>query len=214
MIGSFSDIAMFSFDPVKTITCIDGGALVVQTEEEVARLHEMRLLGMTQPAKVMYTNARAWTYDVARLGFRYHLANLHAAIGLAQLAKMDGISGTRRMACRYYNRRLAEIEDVTVPQTDFDDTTPFLYYIRVPAAAREPLRGHLRDQGVDTGIHWQPGHTFTLLRDCRRGDLAVTDLVASEILSLPLHSFMSTETLDRVADAVESFFAASPKRAC
>ena len=179
MIGSFSDIAMFSFDPVKTITCIDGGALVVQTEEEVARLHEMRLLGMTQPAKVMYTNARAWTYDVARLGFRYHLANLHAAIGLAQLAKMDGISGTRRMACRYYNRRLAEIEDVTVPQTDFDDTTPFLYYIRVPAAAREPLRGHLRDQGVDTGIHWQPGHTFTLLRDCRRGDLAVTDLVAS-----------------------------------
>ena len=211
MIGSFSDMTMFSFDPVKTITCIDGGALVVRTEEEVARLHEMRLLGMTQPAKVMYTNTRAWTYDVVRLGFRYHMANMHAAIGLAQLAKMDGISDSRRMACRYYNQRLGEIAGVKVPQTDFDDITPFLYYIRVPAEARDALRAYLRTREIDTGIHWQPGHWFTLLKDCRRGDLSVTDVVASEILSLPLHSFMSTATLDRVAEGINSFFAEQRK---
>jgi Predicted pyridoxal phosphate-dependent enzyme apparently involved in regulation of cell wall biogenesis len=63
-VGSFSDITMFSFDPVKTLTCIDGGLLVVKTEEELRAIHELRLVGMCQPAKVMYTNARAWTYDV------------------------------------------------------------------------------------------------------------------------------------------------------
>jgi len=206
MVGSFSDIATFSFDPVKTITCIDGGAIIVRTKEEVERLHEMRLLGMSQPSTVMYTNNRAWTYDIESIGFRYHMANLHAAMGVAQLGKIDRISASRRNACRAYNHRLGQIADVKVPKTDFDDITPFLYYVRVPADRREALRQHLRERGIDTGIHWQPGHTFTLLKDCRRGDLSVTERVGGELLSLPLHSMMSEETIDRVSAGFASFF--------
>lgn len=206
MIGSFSDVATFSFDPVKTITCIDGGALILRKEEELARVHEMRLIGMNQPAKVMYTNSRAWTYDMRTIGFRYHMANLHAAIGLAQLAKIETISASRNSACGYYNERLSDIPEVVIPKTDFHDITPFLYYIRVPADKREPLRAYLAEQGIDTGIHWQPGHWFTLLKDCRRGDLSVTERVGHEVLSLPLHSKMLPETQDRVIDAITHFF--------
>jgi dTDP-4-amino-4,6-dideoxygalactose transaminase len=206
MIGSFSDICMFSFDPVKTITCIDGGALVVRTQEELEMIHEMRLVGMTQPSSVMYENKRAWTYDVRRIGFRYHMANLHAAIGLAQLRKMAIISETRRAACRYYNENLGQIREIRVPKTNFEDITPFLYYIRVPESKREALRAHLKERGVDTGIHWQPGHWFTLLKHCRSGDLSVTERVGREILSLPLHSCMSRESLDSVITAIRSFF--------
>ncbi len=205
-IGSFSDIAMFSFDPVKTITCIDGGALVVRSREEAEALREMRLIGMGQPTSVMYENRRAWTYDVKRLGFRYHLANLHAALGLAQLAKMEQISASRQAACRRYNQRLGRIPQVRTPRTDFADITPFLYYIRVDEGCRDKLREQLAERGVDTGIHWQPGHWFSLLKHCRRGDLSVTDTVGAQILSLPLHSLMTEETVDVVCDAIESFF--------
>jgi dTDP-4-amino-4,6-dideoxygalactose transaminase len=206
MIGSFSDICMFSFDPVKTITCIDGGALVVRTQEELELIHEMRLIGMRQPASLMYQNKRAWTFDVQRLGFRYHMANLHAAIGLAQIGKIADISESRRSSCRYYNRRLSEIPQVVVPKTEFADVTPFLYYIRVPASERDALRAYLGDCGIDTGIHWQPGHWFTALKDCRRGDLSVTERVGREILSLPLHSQMAVETLERVIEGVWGYF--------
>jgi dTDP-4-amino-4,6-dideoxygalactose transaminase len=206
MVGSFSDVAMFSFDPVKTITCIDGGALVVRTEEERQKLHEMRLIGMSQPAKVMYTNARAWTYDMQTIGFRYHMANLHGAIGLAQLAKMERIAASRRAASRYYNKNLSSLPEVVVPKTDFTDITPFLYYIRVAAAKREALRVFLNDRNIETGIHWQPGHWFTLLKECRHGDLSVTERVGHEIVSLPLHSMMTSDTLDRVIQGVRSFF--------
>jgi dTDP-4-amino-4,6-dideoxygalactose transaminase len=205
-IGSFSDIATFSFDPVKTITCIDGGALVLRSEEELARVHEMRLIGMGQPAKVMYTNERAWTYDMRTIGFRYHMANLHAAIGLKQLAKIENISRSRNEACRYYNEQLRDVPEVIVPKTDFADITPFLYYIRVPGEQRETFRAYLAESGIDTGIHWQPGHWFTLLKDCRRGDLSVTDRVGHEVVSLPLHSMMKRETLDRVISAIRDFF--------
>jgi len=209
MIGSFSDICMFSFDPVKTITCIDGGMLVVKTAEELQKIQEMRLVGMGQPAEVMYQNKRAWTYDVNYLGYRYHLANLHAAIGLAQLAKMDEISATRRQACRYYNKYLSEIAEVVVPKTDFENVTPFLYYIRVPETKRDELKTYLFENGVDTGIHWQPGHWMSLFKDARRGDLSVTDRVAKEILSLPLHSKMPTDVLDEVIRQIKNFFAAN-----
>lgn len=205
-IGSFSDISMFSFDPVKTITCIDGGALIVKTEEEVEALHQMRLIGMGQPASVMYGNQRAWTYDVNRLGYRYHMPNLHAAIGLAQLTKMPDITYSRQEACKLYNHLLSTIEQVITPKSDFTDVTPFLYYIRVPAEHRQNLRDYLVDRGVDTGIHWIPGHNFSLLKDCRRGEMTVTDLVGEQILSLPLHSTMRTRTVELICESISVYF--------
>lgn len=205
-VGNFSDICMFSFDPVKTITCIDGGALVVQSQEEVDILHQMRLIGMEQPASVMYGNQRAWTYDVKRLGFRYHMANLHAAIGLSQLSKMPYITESRQKVCKYYNLLLSPIKEVKTPISTFEEVTPFLYYIRVPADRRQPLRDYLKEQGIDTGIHWQPGHWFSLLKSCKCGDLCVTDQVAHQILSLPLHSGMDQEVQYRIIKAIREFF--------
>ena len=205
-IGADSDICMFSFDPVKTITCIDGGALVVRGEEAVRSLQEMRLIGMGQPSEVMYENRRAWTYDVRQLGFRYHMANLHAAIGLAQLAQIDEFIETRRKACRRYNRRLSNLPGLSVPQTDFSTVAPFIYFVRVRNEQRQEFRDFLSTGGIDTGIHWQPGHAFSLFRDRPRGSLEVTEVVGKEILTLPLHSHMSLDLVDRVCDQIECFF--------
>jgi dTDP-4-amino-4,6-dideoxygalactose transaminase len=120
---------------------------------------------------------------------------------------MERISANRRNVCRHYNSRLSAIREIKVPKTDFADVTSFLFYIRVPEVARDALRAHLEQKGIDTGIHWQPGHRFTLLSGCRRGDLSVTERVGREILSLPLHSSMNRDTADVVADAIVSFFA-------
>ena len=208
MVGAFSDITMFSFDPVKTITTIDGGGIVVQTEAEVERLHEMRLIGMGQPASVMYQNQRAWTYDVKRLGFRYHLANLHAAIGLAQLEKFERIAATRARTFAELRAALVDLDWLAVPPPLPDTVVPFSFYVRVRDGARERFRVHVTEHGVDTGIHWQPGHWFSLYGDCRRGPLPVTEAVGQEIVTLPLHSDMADEDVQRVVTAVRSFGAA------
>jgi dTDP-4-amino-4,6-dideoxygalactose transaminase len=206
MVGSFSDICVFSHDPVKTITCLDGGTVVVKTEEELKYVHELRLLGMQQPASVMYKNQRAWTFDVERVGFRYHMLNMHAAIGLAQLSKLDVISETRRAASRHYNNLLKDLPQVRIPKTDFEGVNPFLYYIRVPEQHRDNLRDYLKENGVDTGVHWQPGHLFTLWKDCKAGDLSVTNRLGKELLSLPLHSRMPLSVVQEVADKIHAYF--------
>jgi dTDP-4-amino-4,6-dideoxygalactose transaminase len=212
MVGSFSDMTMLSFDPVKTMTCLDGGALIVRTQEELKRVHELRLLGMGQQAQVMYQNKRAWTFHVDGLGFRYHLINLHAAIGLSQLAKMDRISRTRRDACRFYTEALRGIPEIRIPKIDFANITPFIFYIRVPAEMRDDFRAYMTENGVDTGIHWQPGHAFNFLADCRRGDLSVTDRAGAEVVTLPLHSSMPRAWQEQVVNAVTGFFASAGTR--
>lgn len=205
-IGSFSDLCMFSFDPIKTVTCIDGGALVVRSTEEKERLHRLRLIGMGQPSDVMYQNRRAWTYDVVEPGYRYHLANLHAALGLEQLAKLNTITDTRRTTCRAYNEAFSGLEGLGKPSTDFEEITPFLYYVRVAEDRREIFCNWLKEREVETGLHWQPGHGFTLFRDCRRGELPVTEQITREIVTLPMHSCMADEDQERVITAVRSFY--------
>jgi len=206
MVGSYSDICVFSFDPVKTITCLDGGGIVVRTEEELKKVRELRLLGMQQPSEVMYQNKRAWTFDVEQVGFRYHLLNLHAAIGIAQIDKIDDIRASRQKACKHYSTKLNSLAQVRTPNARFDNVNPFLYYIRLPKEDRDELRAYLAEKGIDTGIHWQPGHWFSLWKDCKKGDLSVTDAVGEEILSLPLHSMMEMEIVERVCDAIADFY--------
>jgi dTDP-4-amino-4,6-dideoxygalactose transaminase len=95
---------------------------------------------------------------------------------------------------------------VRTPPTDFKEVNPFLYYIRVPEGHRDTLRAFMKEHGVDTGIHWQPGHWFTLWKNCRAGILDVTDRVGREILSLPLHSGMALETVETVSEQVHRYF--------
>jgi dTDP-4-amino-4,6-dideoxygalactose transaminase len=204
-IGTFSDLCMFSFDPVKALSCMDGGLIVVRTEEELKRVHRLRRIGSSEPAELMYRDERAWTFDVVELGFRYHLSNVHAAFGLAQLAKLDRIRDSRQAACRRYNEILGGAPGLRVPDTDFAEVNPFLYYVRVGSGRRDDLRSKLESLGVETGIHWFPAHRLTQFVDCRQGALDVTDRVADEIVSLPLHSGMCLDTVDRVCEAVLSF---------
>jgi dTDP-4-amino-4,6-dideoxygalactose transaminase len=201
-IGSFGDVTCFSFDPVKVITAIDGGAVVVGEAAELERLRHFRFLGIDRETLERYKNSRAWEYDVVSQGFRYHMTNINASVGLSQLARVDEFIAERRRSCRLYSRLLAGVAGVRCPATDFEDISPFIYTVRVPADHRDALIAHLRRRGIATGIHFLPAQDFTHLKACRRGDLRITERVTREILTLPLHTLMADATVERVTDAI------------
>jgi dTDP-4-amino-4,6-dideoxygalactose transaminase len=201
-IGSFGDVACFSFDPVKVITSIDGGAVVIGDEADLERLRRLRFLGIDRETHERYKNSRAWQYDVVSQGFRYHLTNINASVGLSQLGRVDEFIASRRASCRHYNHLLEGVVGVRCPATDFTDVSPFIYTVRVPADRRDGIVERLRARGIATGIHFLPAQDFTYLKSCRRGDLSVTERVAQEILTLPLHTHMLAATVERVATAL------------
>jgi len=207
MIGSYGDLTCFSFDAIKTLTCIDGGVVVVNNQNEADRLYPARLLGMTQKNAQLYTNSRAYKYDVYGQGFRYHLANLHASIGLSQLEKLPEFIVNRQKYCLYYNELLGSFPGIIVPQSDYKDISPFNYVIRVLDGRRKDLVDYLKRHDIETGIHWIPGNRFTWLKNCRGVDsLPVTDRIGEEILTLPLWSYMESSMVERIADTICKFF--------
>jgi dTDP-4-amino-4,6-dideoxygalactose transaminase len=204
-IGSFGDIACFSFDPVKLITCLDGGAVVCSGDEDISNIHRLRLLGVDKDTAERYRNRRAWDYDVTSIGFRAHMTNINAAIGLSQLNRIDEFIANRRLACRAYDDAFRNLEYVRIVESNWDDVGPFIYTLRIPDGFRESFIAHLRDRGIATGIHFLPCHNMTLCRGFPRGPMHMTDRISSEMVTLPLWSIMPADIRDRVIDAVCSF---------
>jgi dTDP-4-amino-4,6-dideoxygalactose transaminase len=202
-IGSFGDIACFSFDPVKVITSIDGGAVVLPASEDVAATQRRRLLGIDRDTIERYKNSRAWDYDVVSPGFRYHLTNVLARVGLSQLQRIDEFIANRQQYCRLYQSLLRDVEGIELPHTNYDAVSPFIYWIRVKNGRREDLIRHLRDHGIATGIHFMPAHRYSLYESCDRGDLSVTEEVSSEIVTLPLHSFMHEADIAYICNTIK-----------
>ncbi|HUA08785.1 MAG TPA: DegT/DnrJ/EryC1/StrS family aminotransferase [Candidatus Acidoferrales bacterium] len=203
-IGTDGDIACFSFDPVKIITSIDGGCVVVNTRAEVEKLHHLRLLGVDKDTTERYKNSRAWEYDVVDQGFRYHLTNIMASVGVSQIKRIDEFIASRRATCERLSRAFADLPNFRVLRTDYRDVSPFIYSIRVLNGKRQAVIDHLKAHNIATGIHFLPVHHHTYFASCRRDDMTVTDAVSEEILTLPLHSNMREEHVARLIDAVTS----------
>lgn len=205
-IGSFGDITCFSFGPVKTITTLEGGAIITSDPADVQTLHELRMLGIDSDTDARYRNQRNWDFDVVRQGFRCHLGSVPAAIGLVQLQRVGEFIANRQTYCRYYDEHLRDLPGVRLFKTDWTDVAPYIYVVRVSEDARPALMAHLKALGISTGIHFLGAHEFSFYADSRRGDLSVTDVATQQVLTLPLHSYMDLADLDRVVAGIRSFF--------
>jgi dTDP-4-amino-4,6-dideoxygalactose transaminase len=201
-IGTEGDIATFSFDPVKIITSIDGGCVVVNSEAEMQKLHHLRLLGVDKDTTERYKNSRAWEYDVVDQGFRYHLTNIMASVGVSQMKRVDEFIASRRAICARFSEAFKDLPNFRVLRTDYADVSPFIYSIRVLNGKRQTVIDHLKTRNIATGIHFLPVHHHTYFKGSRAGDMSVTETVAEQILTLPLHSNMKEAHINRVIEAV------------
>lgn len=209
-VGSFGDLTCFSFGPVKTITTLEGGAVVTPHEKDVQALRELRHLGIDADTDARYRNQRNWDFDVVRQGYRCHLGSVPAAIGLAQMDMVDEFIRSRQEYCALYNRAFEDLDGLVLFDTDWKDVAPYIYVVRVREAGRRPdFIRHLNERGIASGIHFLGAHNFTFYANSRRGELPVTEDVTQQVVTLPLHSYMDEGTLNRVIAGVRSFFGAS-----
>ncbi len=205
-VGNFSDITIFSFDPIKTITTVDGGAIVVKNLKDLEYLKSIRQLGYSVQPNVAFRDKKKLAYDVKNLGFQNRMSNVHAAIGLAQIDKINSIISKKRNLCKNYNYLFKKNDKVITPFSTYEKVTPFIYYIRVQKKYRDKLRTYLRKKNIYTGLHWYPNHKLTLFRKCKRGDLSVTNKVASELITLPLFYKLEKKEQKYIFNQVQNFF--------
>lgn len=206
-IGAFGDITCFSFDSIKVITCGEGGAMITNDNDVEDLAKKKRLLGIDRKTMVVKNwKKRSWEYDVTTPGYRYHLGNINAAIGLAQIKKIDKFITRRREICYLYNQELKNVKGITLMPDGYDDITPFMYVIRVKDNKRNLLKDYLRDHDIETGISYIPCHTFGLFKQ-EGVDLPITDEIYKEILCLPIHPELADDDIREVTDRIKEFMA-------
>ncbi|MDD5435920.1 MAG: DegT/DnrJ/EryC1/StrS family aminotransferase [Candidatus Omnitrophica bacterium] len=204
-IGSFGDVTCFSFDPIKNITCGEGGAITTNDDKLVRTIYKKRILGIDKDTWSRYAHKRDWFYNVTELGFRYHMSNINAAIGLVQIKKFDDFMRKKRAIVERYDEEFSGIGGIELLRRDYEDTAPFNYIIKVKSAKRDGLMKFLKARGIDSGVHYIPNHIQPFFKDFRKR-LPVTEKVWKEILTLPLYYGMSDSDMDKIIDSVKTFF--------
>lgn len=205
-VGSFGDITCFSFDSIKVMTCGEGGVIVTSNNDDAELMRIKRLLGIDR--KTMHTTdwkKRSWKYDVPTEGYRYHMSNINAAIGLAQIKKLDSFIEHRRHVAHKYNELLNDIDCIELPTEDIDTITNFMYVIKVKNGKRENLKQYLMDNDIESGVSYIPCHTFSMFKN-ENVDLPVTNEVYEEILCLPIHPEISDDNIEEVSKRIHEFF--------
>lgn len=204
-IGSFGDITCFSFDSIKVMTCGEGGAVITNDEAFDDLSRKKRLLGIDR--KTMHVKdwkKRSWVYDVPTLGYRYHMSNINAAIGLAQLRKVDKFIQRRREICHLYDNELKNTKGITLMPDTYDTITPFMYVIRVEDGKRNQLKDYLMENDIESGISYIPCHQFSLFHK-DLDTLPITEKAYEELLCLPIHFELTDDDVIEVCARIKEF---------
>ncbi len=203
-LGQFGTATCFSFSANKNITCGEGGAVATRSAALAARLKQLRFLGISHHTWERRTRNKPWQYAVDGPGFRYHMSDLNAAIGLAQLERLGDFTRTRREIAAAYDSRLADLPWTLPVQRDLAHTIPNLYVIRVTHGLRDALYAGLRADGIICGVHYIPNHQQRAFREFTR-PLPVTEELAGQIISLPLHTRLNADQVRQITTRVCDF---------
>lgn len=214
MVGNcrYSDLTIFSFHPVKTMTTGEGGAITTNSDELYRRLQLLRSHGITRDPDQLSDNPGPWYYEMQDLGYNYRLTDLQAALGLSQLSKLERFIERRREITLHYQTGFSRLSVLKTPAQDIGTRSAWhLYVIRLDLArigiSRKSVMEKLKKAGIGTQVHYIPVHLQPYYQKhygFRRGDFPNAESFYEECLSLPLYPGMTNQDVDRVVAAVQS----------
>jgi perosamine synthetase len=211
-VGTLSHPTCFSFDPVKNITCGEGGAIATDDSDLARKVAGLRALGIDRDTWSRRDSSRPWFYDVTGPGYRYHMSDINAAIGLAQLKRFDVFQRRRQQIARRYDDAFADVAGLALRRQHLERTCPFFYVVRVLDARRDHLMLYLRDRDIASGVHYIPTHLHRLFAESRTS-LPIAERLYDEMLTLPLFCEMSDTQVEVVISAIRRFLRKGPSTA-
>jgi dTDP-4-amino-4,6-dideoxygalactose transaminase len=211
-IGLIGDITCFSFYATKNITAAEGGMITTEEDELASKMAIASLHGMDRDAWKRYDASGSWFYEIRDLGFKYNLSDVHAAIGLAQLRRIDQLTARRQAIARAYNDAFSREEALQIPYTGPGvEHAWHLYVLRLKPEllriGRNQLVESLRANGVGTSVHCIPLNQMEYYQTrygYRAGEFPVAEDIYSRCLSLPIFPAMSDEDVAYVIQTVRS----------
>ena len=191
-IGTHGSAVCFSFHPVKNLAMPTGGAISLNgknSKKFEKSIRSLRWCGIS--------NRTGVKYDVSALGWNYYMNEVSAAIGLAQLKKLNRLILIKKNIAKRYN------DELSVKKMPFDKNCSYhIFWIRVKK--RNEFMKKMLENGIETGIHYAPIHKMTFYNS-KKHNLPKTDSLFNELVSIPIHANLSDSSISKIINCVTKF---------
>ncbi len=201
----FSDMAVFSFHPVKIITTGEGGMVVTNRQDLYEKLIRLRTHGITRNPDLMQRESHGlWYYQQLELGFNYRITDIQSALGASQMQRLDEFVSRRRFLAARYNELLQDLPLILPWQHPDTESSWHLYIIRLKldkiAKTHRQVFEELRHSGIGVNLHYIPVHTQPYYQNLgfKWGDFPHSEQYYQEAISLPMYYGLSDENQERV----------------
>ncbi|RLA64058.1 MAG: UDP-4-amino-4,6-dideoxy-N-acetyl-beta-L-altrosamine transaminase [Epsilonproteobacteria bacterium] len=204
-IGSFADMTVFSFHPVKHITTGEGGAVTTNNDKFYEKLKMLRNHGIDKPASDRHGSRRGWGYDMKYLGRNYRITDFQCALGISQLKKLDDFIKTRRHIARTYTELLDTVDFIELPHTRENVKHAWHLYTILLEEDRNNFFKSMRKRNVGVNIHYIPTYRFSYYQkhfNINPKEFPITEEVFNKIITLPLFPKMTDSDILAVVDAI------------
>jgi len=203
--GSIGDYGCYSFHAVKNLACGEGGMVTAHSEAEAKRLKGLRWLGIDQGTwdRSDADKRYSWNYTVKELGFKAHLNDIPAAIGICQLEKLDRLNGRRREVAGMYTEALSKLDWIETPvEKDYAESSFHNYVIKLDN--RDNFVDYMTQKGISIGVHYYPNHLYEMYKPYYR-HLPIAETVWKRIATLPLYPDLTEAEVTLIIDSIRSF---------
>jgi len=203
--GKFSELAIFSFHPVKHIACGEGGMITTNDETLYKKLLLLRTHGITKDPCLLHENHGGWYYEMQELGYNYRLTDFQAALGISQLERADEGFTKRRMIAKKYFDAFKNVDHIMGQSGYVEGHAYHLYIIEVED--RLGLYNYLRSKNIFVQVHYIPVHTLPYYQQLgwQEGDFPVAENYYHHCLSLPMFPTLENEEQQYVIDRIIEF---------
>lgn len=204
-LGTFGEFGCFSFFSNKNISTGEGGMLVTDNTELFNKAKIIRSHGMTS---LSYDRARGHTteYDVIELGYNYRMDDIRASIGIVQLDKLEDDLKRRAEVRDYYIKQLTPLNDLIIPFREYKFfSSNYIFPVVLKDSTvekRKQVRDYLSEHGIQTSIHYPAVHRFSIYSEFRTA-LPLTEYVADNLITLPMFSKLTYESIDYIRLTLE-----------
>lgn len=210
VIGGFGDITCFSFYANKTITTGEGGMITCQSEAISERITKMRLHGIDRDVWTRYRSNKMtanWEYDVIAAGYKYNMADLNAAVGLAQLERIEEMRRDRQEIAELYRTAISanSLLDMLSSRVPDDWHAWHLFPVLIPNGIhlRNRIIELLAEDGIGTSVHYKPIHRLSYYREVLQvtpDQFPNAEMLWESTISLPIYHSMTRDDAQRVID--------------